>query len=283
MLFLILAFISSALISIFLRYSEEKVTSKYALFLSNYLVCALLSLAYMVGEGEAEAILWQQGSGFALGLGALGGVLFLVSFVLLRFNIGLNGVVLSSTFMRLGVLVPTLMAILFYHEVPGLGQILGLAAAVVAILIINGGKNESKEATKGKWWLIVLLLMGGFTDSLANIFDKNGVAEVKNQYLFFIFLVAAILCILILLRQKHRPTLAELLWGALIGIPNYYSARFMLLALGKLPAIVVYPVYNIATILLLSLAGVFLFKEKIGRRKAAGLVFIVGALVLLNL
>lgn len=283
MLNLILAFVSSVLISIFLRVSESKVKNNYAMFLANYFICSALSALYIMLEGGSDAFRIQTGSGFALGLGALGGILFLVSFVLLRWNISMNGVVLSATFMRLGVLVPTIMAIVAFHEQPGWMQLFGLVAAVVAIIIINGGKSDSKEGSRGKIWLLVLLIMGGFTDSLANIFDKVGQAAVKNQYLFFIFIVATLLCVGILIVQKHRPSKWELLWGALVGIPNYFSTRFMLLALGELPAIVVYPVYNIATILLLSLAGVLIFKEKLNTRKAVGLVFIVVALILLNL
>lgn len=283
MINLILAVVTSAMISCFLRIGEKKVTDVFALFLSNYLVCSLLSFLFIVSEGSQGALRVQEGSGFALGLGIIGGILFLLSFVLLRFNISKNGVVLASTFMRLGVLVPTLMAILIFREAPKALQIAGMVLALIAIVIISWGKDDQKSSSGGKWWLIVLLLSGGFTDSLANIYDKVGKAAVKDQYLLIVFLVAALLCVGILIFHRHMPSGKEWLWGVIVGVPNYFSARFMLLSLGELPAIVVYPVYNIATILLISAIGIIAFRERLDAKKTVGLAIIIGALVILNL
>ena len=75
----------------------------------------------------------------------------------------------------------------------------------------------------------------------------------------------------------------DVLFGVLIGVPNYFCTRFLLLSLGQLPAVVVYPIYNVGAIILIGLAGIFLFKEKLGARKAIGYGLIIAALVLLNI
>ena len=82
--------------------------------------------------------------------------------------------------------------------------------------------------------------------------------------------------------KKKRITGADLLFGLLIGIPNYFSARFLLLALGQIPAVVTYPVYSVATIVLISLAGFLAFHEKLSRQKILALLLILLSLVLLN-
>lgn len=280
MISLILAIVTSAIISILMRISETKVKNTFGLFLANYIVCTALSGIYMKGQSPFTMV---EGSGFAMELGCVGGVFFLLSFILLKFNISKNGVVLASTFMKLGVLVPIVTAMVFFQEIPSPWQIGGFICAIAAILIINGIGGTKTEESKGRIWLIILLLCGGFTDSLANIYDKNGTAAAKDQYLFFIFVVATLLCIIILIVQKHVPTKWELLFGACIGIPNYYTTRFLLASLSKLPAIFVYPVYNVATILLVTFVGVLAFKEKLDKRKIIGLGLIIAALVLLNL
>ncbi|MCQ2452232.1 MAG: hypothetical protein MJ075_03740, partial [Oscillospiraceae bacterium] len=86
-----------------------------------------------------------------------------------------------------------------------------------------------------------------------------------------------------MLAKREKPGKAELLYGACIGIPNYGSARFLLLALGKLPTVMVYPVYNAAVILVIGLVGAFVFRERLTRQKLAGFGLILAALVLLNL
>lgn len=280
MQYLVLAVLCSAIISLTLRFADKYVKDDIAMFIANYFVCTALSFAYMKG---ANPFLITEGSSFAIGLGVLGGAFFLLSLALLQINIKKNGVVLAATFMKLGVLVPTLMAVVVFHDAPKVMQIIGFVVAIIAIIVINGISDDDNKDRRASWLLIVLLLSGGFTDSLANIYDKVGNPQAKDQYLFFIFLVAMILCLIILVVKKRVPTLAELAIGAFVGIPNYYSTRFLLLALGKLPAILVYPAFNIATILIISIVGTLVFKESLTKQKATGIALIAVALVLLNI
>jgi len=46
---------------------------------------------------------------------------------------------------------------------------------------------------------------------------------------------------------------------------------------------VVYPTYSVATIVLVTLAGVVFFRERLGKRQWIGLAAILVALVLLNI
>ena len=75
----------------------------------------------------------------------------------------------------------------------------------------------------------------------------------------------------------------DLLFGAIIGIPNYLSSRFLLLSLKDIPAILVYPIYSVAAIVCTTLIGLFFFKEKLSMKKIASIGLILIALVLLNL
>jgi len=295
MLYTILAVLSSASISLILRFGEAKIKNNFAMFFSNYIVCAIMAKIYM---GNFDFT--RDGISFAIGLGFFSGFFYLGSFLLLKFNIVKNGVVLAATFAKLGVLVPTIMAITIYHETPRILQLAGIMLSLIAIIIINGGKSEdnpndtsesipkdvSEHKSKNKMkrlWLIVLLIVGGFTDSFVNIFENDGNPVLKDQFLFFIFATAAVLCVIMLVVQKHRPSREEIIWGAIVGVPNYFSARFLLLALGKLPAIIVYPAYNIATILIISMVGIGVLKEKMDKRKAIGMGMILASLVLLNI
>ena len=72
------------------------------------------------------------------------------------------------------------------------------------------------------------------------------------------------------------------LFGVLLGVPNYFSSRFLLQALGTVPASVAYPVFSCGTILLTALVGRLAFGERPGRRQLAALAVVLVALVLLN-
>lgn len=278
MLYLILAIVSSAMISIVMRLSEGKVRGRLTMLAVNYLMCLLLAGFYTGFESVflSGVSLWGT-----LGMGAVNGFLYLMGFVLLQLNIRKNGVVLSSTFMKLGLLVPMVVSVLFFGEVPALSQVVGFFLAVTAIVLVNAEKDSTE--TTFKLGLILLLLAGGGGDAMAKIFEELGNAALSEQYLFYSFLIAFALCALLAVFKKESPGKKEVLFGLLIGIPNYYSARFLLRSVEHLDAVLVYPTYSVATILVVTLAGVCFFKERLKKRQWLALGIILAALVLLNL
>ena len=277
MLYLILAILSSAMVSITMRASEKYITNKMAMFMSNYAICITLSAAFMDWKNVSAGLGVP-----ALVLGIISGVLYLVSFIFLKYNMQHNGIVLSSTFMKLGVLIPTVMAVVVFHEMPKWTQILGIAISVFAIIIIHFEKEALQESNK-KIWLLLLLVLSGFTDSMANIYEQVGRPEGKDGYLLITFFTAFVLATVFACRDKNKITREDLLFGMLIGIPNYFSARFLLLALGSVDAVLVYPMYSVATMIVIMLAGVLAFRERISKKKAVALAMIAVAVCLLNM
>ena len=279
MLYLILAIASSALVSIIIRLGEDHVTNQMGMLLSNYIVCSICAI--VCSNSEVSTAISASG-GFEVGLGVLCGFLYLAGLLLMQYNTKHNGVVLSSTFMKLGVLIPTLMAIVFFREIPKGTQVIGIVLALFAIVMIHFEKNALKEGNK-KLWLLVLLLCGGITDSTANIFEKFGSPAAKDVYLFMIFFVAGILAFLLVLKSKKKVSPKDIIFGVLLGVPNYFSSRFLLLSLSSMSAVVVYPTYSVATMITITVVGVLAFKEKLDRKKAIALGLIVLALGLLNI
>ena len=278
MLFLCLAVFSSFAISLLMRISADKVSNKLSMLGVNYVVCALLSAAY------AGFDLWcPQSDGFsvAIGLGVVSGILFLVSFMLLQWNSARNGIVLSSVFMKLGLLVPMVLSVAFFHEIPTGIQIAGFAIALIAIVLINGKKE--KDGNRFHWQLLLLLLLGGGTDAMSKIYEVFGPAALSDQYLFYIFTVALVLCAILVLCKKERPGIREVLYGVALGVPNFFSAKFLLRSLSDLPAVVVYPSFSIGTMLLATLAGVLFFKERLRKLQWVAMAGILAALLLLNI
>lgn len=278
MLYLLLAILSSAMVSIFMRLSETKVQNNIAMLVMNYLMCSLLSAAY---AGFGTLIDLGPQLHITAGMGVFNGVLYLVSFMLLQVNIKRNGVVLSSTFMKLGLLVTLAVSVCFYHEVPNVLQILGFVIAVTAIILINYRKEGASAGFKSG--LILLLLCGGMADAMSKIFEESGVSGMGDQFLFYTFFAALGLCFALMLLQGQRPGKWEVFFGLLIGIPNFFSSKFLLRSLEDIAAVIVYPVYSVAGILVVTVAGVLLFREKLEKRQWIALGLILLALVLLNL
>ena len=213
--------------------------------------------------------------------GVINGVLYLGGFVALNWNIRRNGVVLSATFMKLGVLVPTLMAVFLFGEVPTVWQLIGIAASVAAIVLIRSENGASQ--IKSSAGLLLLPLVGGMADGMSKVYEVYGSSELSNHFLLFTFFVALILCTALVMVKKQSLTPADALFGLLIGSPNYFTARFLLLSLNTIPAIIAYPGYSVGTIVLVTLAGMAFFREKLSRRQVIALLIIMAALAMLNL
>ncbi len=280
MIYLLLAVISSALVSIFMRLSETKIKNNIGMLCVNYLMCMALAYAYTGFGSPFPAV---EKLGFTGILGIFNGFLFFAGFFLLQVNIQKNGVVLSSTFMKLGLLVSILVSVVFFHETPNAMQLLGFALAVVAIVLINYQKQTGGNAGF-KAGLLLLLLTGGVTDSLAKVYEQFGNPALSEHFLLYTFIAAFLFCAGTTAAQKKGfPGVSEILFGLLVGIPNFFSAKFLLRSLVDISAVIVYPVCSVGTILVVTLAGVLLFQERLEKRQWTALALILVALVLLNI
>lgn len=283
MMYLILAIASSACVSIFMRLSENYIKNEMAMFMANYGVCVVLSTAFM---GQSAALVLSKPPAAILVTGTVTGILYLASFMLLKYNMKHNGIVLSSTFMKLGVLIPTLMAVVVFGESPTMLQAAGILLAVTAIVVIQLEKEAIKEGNK-KIWLLLVLIGSGMADAMANIYEQVGHPDGKDGYLLVTFVTALVLATGFALSGaksgKGNFGKADLFFGMLIGVPNYFSARFLLLALGSVDAVIAYPVYSVATLITITVVGLLCFREKLSRKKTLALVMIIAALCLLNL
>jgi len=276
MFYLLLAVFSSAMVSICMRLGEGKGKQNIAMLAVNYLMCTILS-ACLVPWGSLPS--GNLGPTIAMGTG--NGLLYLVSFVLLQVNVRRNGVVLSSTFMKLGLLVTMVVSVCFYHEIPSIPQILGFGLAVAAILLINYRKDAGAALSRAA--LLWLLLCGGMADAMSKIFEESGVPGMEHQFLFFTFATALAFCGLCMVVKGQRAGKWEVFFGLLIGIPNYLSSKFLLRALEDVAAVIAYPVYSVSCILVVTLAGLLLFRERLEKRQWVALIVILAALVLLNI
>ena len=277
MIYLLLAIFSSSMIAIIMRLSADKVSGNISMLATNYLICGLLGAAYAGFDLYVPEV---AGFPLTVGMGICSGFFYLGGFMLFQTNTRRQGVVLSSIFMRLGLLVPILLSVIAFREVPTWLQTAGFCIALFAIVLINFRKENS--GTGIRTGLILLLLVSGSADAMSKVFERFAPAVLSNQYLFVTFTMALILCIGLMVYKKERPGAMELLYGTLIGIPNFFSSKFLLGALSRLPAVVVFPSFSVATMLIVTLTGVVAFKERLSRHQWFALAAIIVALVLLN-
>lgn len=280
MLYLALAVFSSALFAVILRFAEGR-TVRPVLFLFNYLACTVCGLIYL---GDPSKALQGNGTGYAVLLGLIAGLLFLGSLITYQTAIRRCGVILAATFARLGVIIPTITAILLFGDRLSVFQFIGIAVALAAIILMNfDPKSMRKNGKHVGAFLLLTLVLSGLSSQMGNLFDKTGVPGKRDLYLTVLFAAASLYSLILLLFQKKKPDKLSILLGIAAGVPNYFSSRFLMMSFSQIPAAAAYPVYSVCAVASIAAAGILLFHEKLSRREISALVLIAAALVLLNL
>jgi glucose uptake protein GlcU len=130
--------------------------------------------------------------------------------------------------------------------------------------------------------LLPLFLVTGMGQLANRIF--SGGAPAANTFLFLaaLFCGAAVSAAVAQALRPVRPHREDLLLGVLLGAVNLTTNVFLLLALRALPSTVVFSVSSVATVVLATLTGVLVWRERLQRPAMVGVAAAALAVVLLT-
>lgn len=279
MTYLLLTIFFSSSMTFVMKHSETNGGNRYAVTMFNYLTGTVVSYALL----EDKTLFFQTAGGkLALGLALLNAVLFVSCLLLIQYSIKKNGAPLTATFNRLGILIPTIISIFLFKEIPRPIQIAGLIFAVFAIAFINRDINEDK-GTGSAVVLIMLFTIGGCIDLTSKVFTIYGNKALQGHFIFYTFIFSLLMSSSLLLLRNKNISMADIYSGILIGVPNQLIALFLLKAVAALPAFIVFPAYSAGVILTVNAVNLLVFKERLSRRQYIGTGIIALALVFINL
>ena len=277
MFHLIAATTSSIMVSLLTRIAEDRSKNAGARLAVNYITCFLLGLA--LERGNAAAIC--SGIPYILILSIIAGLLYLFSFILLKESIRINGVGISSLFMKLGLVVTVLCSLVFFKERISALKAGAIATAILSVVLIN--KSNDKNTARNYRLLILLMLFGGLSDLPLKVFQVVGNESSSWLFLPFAFLTAFIISFMMAIKKKEAITKYDIIFGIAIGIPNYLSSHFLLMALYSIPAAIAYPTYSGTSVLILFILGKTAFKEKTQNKEIAPLAMLFISLIMLSI
>ena len=286
---LFLAILSSAAIALLFKISEGGNYNRYRVTSANYFAAFITSFFFYFAEtsdvrllDRLMAINWFS----VLVIGLPAGICFFLSFVFYQMSVKENGASLSAMFGKLGILLPMLISVVVWHELPTMVQTVGIVLAISAMILVNYQPKAMRHLTKEgvKASLLFLFLTGGIAEFSNKLFQKFGQPEDKNIFLFIVFFVA-FLCSLsfafLSKKNSERHLKYDVLMGFAVGIPNLLSSYFLINALATVPATIAFPVYSSGSIVVVTLGSVLFFKEKLSPKTLVGLCITVLALVLI--
>ncbi|EOD00404.1 SMR family transporter [Caldisalinibacter kiritimatiensis] len=305
MIYLLLAIVCSSLIAIIFKYSETNDMNRYAVTTANYFMAFTVSLIMSLKSGlfklqtplslskflnEVEKVIFTNKGHFSLNssiiwaiiVGVIAGIFFFLAFIYYQKSVKEDGVGLAGTFSKLGILVPMTLSIILWRELPTSVQWIGIILSITSIGIVNIS-FERDFLNSIRLPLILLFIFGGLAEFSNKIFQKYAIVDYKSLFLFFVFFTAFIISLLFTIRKKRSVTKRDIITGFMVGVPNLFSSFFLIMALNYIKTSVAFPVYSAGTIVIISLSGFILFKEKLEKKEIASIIMTIIALILINL
>lgn len=292
---LILATLCSASIALIFKNAALKSYDQKLITVSNYLTASIVSLFMVLSSDLAIYDFKSIDFKNTLTIGIATGVFFLLSFTCYQLSVRRNGASVSGMFAKLGILIPMLISVVYWNEIPTWIQSVGICIAITAIAIanMNFGKkqannqahNQANNHHKNVSMLVALFVVGGLAEFFNKIFQKTTAIHYKPLFLLLVFFTAFLLSVIVYINRKDSVSnlMPSFLTGVIVGIPNLFSSFFLLDALNALPAAIVFPAYSAGSILVITVFSVLIFKEKLMIKDWTAIGLTTVSLVLLNL
>jgi drug/metabolite transporter (DMT)-like permease len=278
MLFLILSIICSVTVGVLFKVARRYEISPVQIVAWNY-VFALI-LCYFFFSPDVTDLVNLAPWRIYIPLG----ILLPAIFLFLAASIKQVGIVKTDAAQRLSLFIPILAAWLLFKEDFNTLKIVALLVAFPALLLILA---KPSEKTENKWIYPAVVLLGfGIIDILFKQIALHTTLPYTTS-LFVVFgialfiMIGAVICDLI--RTRIPLNFKNIFFGGLVGIFNFGNILFYLKAhkaFAENPS-TVFAGMNMGVIVIGSLVGIFVFKEKLSKMNFAGLFLALIAIVLI--
>ena len=280
MLNIVVAALCSVLVSVLLKLARRFDVDVGQAVAWNYVATSALTLTVL----QPALPPLQQANTPWLTLAALG-LLLPTIFLALAASVRHAGIVRSDAAQRLSLLIPLLAAFTLFGEALAPLKLAGCALGLLALagLVWRDGPTAGGNRAARWGWPLAVFIGFGVIDVLFKRVAAGGLP--LGSALLAVFALALLVAFAWQLARRARFTLRSALGGLLLGTVNFANILFYLRAHRALPdsPSLVFASMNLGVVALGAVAGVALFRERLGRINAAGLLLALAAIALLAL
>ncbi|WP_081212387.1 EamA family transporter [Salegentibacter sediminis] len=285
MIYLLLSILSSTIIFVvFKLYQKYEVNTLQAIIVNYFIACTVGFVGYIESTQDLIRIpseTWFPGSLF------LGG-LFIGVFYLAAITTQRSGMAVVSIASKMSVALPVFFGIFIYNETTGFLKLLGIVLTLAAVYLSSIKKKEGLKIKKKNLIFPFLVFLGsGIIDTSLNFLENFYVSETDvGLFSTSIFAVAGLIGTLIIIIQgisgKLKLSWKSLAGGIALGIPNYFSIYFLVMALRspQFENSVLFTMNHVGIVLASTLIGIIFFKEVLLRKNWIGLVLAIISILL---
>ncbi|MFC7358578.1 EamA family transporter [Jejudonia soesokkakensis] len=279
MIYLLLSILASTIIFVvFKLFATFKINTLHAIVVNYFVACLCGMIAYK-GSVSLSEIPQQDWFYYTLGLGAL----FIIVFNLMAITTQRSGLSVVSVATKMSLIIPIIFGLIYYKESIGIFKIIGIVLALAAVYLASiKSKDGIAIQPKNLVFPVLVFLGSGVIDTSIKFLEDSFVAETDVPvFSSTIFSAAFTIGVLVLTIQavqgKFTFEFKNILGGIALGIPNYFSIYFLVKALrgGLLESSGVFTINNVAIVLLSTVLGILLFKEKLIPKNWIGIALAV--------
>lgn len=273
---------SSILYVIFKLFTRFKIHTLQAIVV-NYAIAACTGIYMSTTPVRLNTIVEAAWLPWALFMG----ILFISVFNIMALTAQRNGISVAAVAGKMSLVIPVTIGILVYHESAGWLKIVGICIALLAVYFTTMRSRNAVSKPfelKNLTFPAALFLGSGIIDSVLKHIEVRFMRpDLEATISVTIFSTAFIMGIAILIvdyyKNNRRFEFKSILAGVVLGVPNYFSILFIFKALATNDeASFVYPVNHVGTILVSTLLGLLLFKERLQLRNWVGILLAVVAI-----
>lgn len=281
MINLLITIIIFTYFTICFKWFQRFKVNNFSAIIVNYLVAGILGLFL----SKNHSITSSENFATILLFGSIIGFLFIAVFNLTAHSTQQSGIAVTVLVSKIAsIVLPISFSIIIGLEAISVKHTIAIALAISSLFFIINFKGESALKSTGLIILLGIFLGQGFADILFS--QSNSFVSLKHNEIFFaiIFIVAAISGILFSFLNKHQkfiPSKKNILWGAILGIPNYFSLKFFFDALTELDNSTAFLVLNVGIIILSTFVGLLFYREKLSFKNIIGISLAILSLYLI--
>jgi len=291
MIFLLLSILSSTSLFVIFKYVDRYGLRNFDVIIINYIVASILGFSISKYDPSIFPLWSNPWFPYAMTIG----ILFVIGFVLIGKSSQKVGIAITTVASKMSVIIPITFSLLYdpYDHITNL-KLAGILLALMAVFLTVYRKRKIDFDPRNLYLPIILFLGMGVIDSIIKLaqfkYIDNGISTLFSAVLFSIAAITGILTNLIQgtsFKSLLRP--GTMMWGTLLGLGNYGSIWFLILALNhKMPSgvpldgSVVFGINNIGIVAMSVIIGLIAFREKLTFLNWAGIALSFLAIYILS-
>jgi len=192
---------------------------------------------------------------------------------------------LSTLLSSYSLVIPTLYGIIVLKDPIRGTTYIGIALLLISLFWVNIKKEDMRLSLRWAIYMAISFFFNGSTAVIQKSQQLKYNGAYKEEFMIYALSTIALICLPYGLYKAKQiwQTLKECVYAAGGGLANGTANLLIMTLQGMLPNAILFPMLSAGSIILMFIAAVVLYKEKLSKPQLAGYLFGILSVIFLNL